>query len=121
MTPKYNLDTSEKEKHAMCVSDLFIILQAHWSMDTKPRHGRFRAQIDTILLLAGATATRPQALIESSSAKGSNKSLTYEHITILRVRDKDNRNRTTTVALLDLVHIKNSGGKGTRYVANLRV
>jgi hypothetical protein len=105
----------------MYVLDLYTILRALWTMDAKPRHGRFRAQIDTILVLAGATATRPQALIESSSAKGSNKALSYEHITILRVRDKKNRNRTTTVVLVNLVHIKNSGGKGRRYVAALAI
>ncbi|KAF2179944.1 hypothetical protein K469DRAFT_715808 [Zopfia rhizophila CBS 207.26] len=114
LTVKYGLDTSEKEKHAMYVQDLYVILSAHWTMDAKPRHGRFRVQMDTILLLCGATSTRPQALIESSSAKGSNKALSYEHIDILRVRDKENRNRTTTIARVSLVHIKTSGGKGRR-------
>lgn len=82
-------------------------------MDPKPRHGRFRVQMDIILLCA-ATSTRPQALIESSSAKGSNKALSYEHIEILRVPDKYDWNQTTTIARVSLVHIKNSGGKGRR-------
>jgi hypothetical protein len=101
----------------MYVQDLYAIIDAHWTMDAKPRHGRFRVQMGAILLLSGATATRPQALVESSSARGSNKALSYEHITILKVRDAKNFNQTTTVALVSLVHIKNSGGTGRRYVA----
>jgi hypothetical protein len=100
----------------MYKEDMHVILSAHWMIDPKPRHGRFRVQLDTIFLLSAATGTRPQALIESSSAKGSNKALSYEHIEILRVRDKYNWNRTTTVARVILVYIKNSGGKGRRYV-----
>lgn len=75
-----------------------------------------------ILLLSGATATRPQALVESSSARGSNKALLYKHITILKVRDAKNFNQTTTVALVSLVHIKNSGGKGRckRFIFRLK-
>lgn len=29
LTPKYNLDTSEKEKHAMYEQDLYVILTAY--------------------------------------------------------------------------------------------
>jgi hypothetical protein len=117
LTPTYNLDTSEKEKHAMYEEDLYAIQSTHWTMDPKPHHRRFRVQMDTILLLSAATATRPQALVESLSAKGLNKALPYEYIEILRVRDKYNWNRTTAIAHVSLVHIKNSRGKGRRYVA----
>ncbi|OCK95577.1 uncharacterized protein K441DRAFT_555465, partial [Cenococcum geophilum 1.58] len=42
-------------------------------------------QIGAILLLFSATAIRPQALIKSLSARGSNKALLYKYITILKV------------------------------------
>ena len=114
LTPIHSLDTCEKEKHAMSVRDLYVILHAHWTRDTRPCHGRFRVEISLLLLLSVATATRPGALVESGSAKHSNKALSYEHVSIMRVRDVTNPDRTTTVAKVDLVHIKSSGGKGRR-------
>lgn len=114
LTPKYKLDTSEKEKQAMHVRDLYAVIHGHWTRDSRSCHGRFRVELSLILLLSGATATRPGSLVESGSARRSNKALSYEHISIMRVRDVKNPGRTTTVALVDLVHIKNSGGKGRR-------
>lgn len=114
LTPTYKLDTSEKEKHAMFVQDLYVILHAHWALDPKPQHGRSRVEMSLILLLSGATATRPGALIESGSAKGSNKALSYQHISILKIRDVEDSTRSTVIAKVDLMHIKNSGGKGRR-------
>ena len=115
LIPKYSLDTSEKEKYAVYVQDLYVILTAYWTTDPKALHGRFRVDMDTIYLLCAVTSTRP--FIESSRAKGSNKALSYEHIEILRVCDKYNWNQTTTIARVSLVDIKNSRGKGRRYVA----
>ena len=73
----------------------------------------------TILLLSSATATRPQAFVKSSSIKGLNKALLYEYITIIRVRDAKNYNLTTTVALINLIYIKNARGIGRWYIATL--
>ena len=84
--------------------------------DPKPRHGQIRVEMSLILLLSAATATRPGAPVKSASAKGNNKARSYEHISIMRVRDVNDPNRTTTVAMVNLVHIKNSGGKGRRSV-----
>ncbi|KAF1344335.1 hypothetical protein EJ07DRAFT_160652 [Lizonia empirigonia] len=78
------LDKSEKEKHAMYVQDLYAILHALWVNDTKPLHGLVRVQISLLLLLSAATATRPGAIVESASAKGSNKALSFKHIEILK-------------------------------------
>ncbi|KAI9869309.1 MAG: hypothetical protein M1813_000098 [Trichoglossum hirsutum] len=60
------------------------------------------------------TTTRPGALVESSSAKGSNKALSYEHVTVMKVRDITDPKCSTIVVKVDLVHIKNSEGKGRR-------
>jgi hypothetical protein len=115
LTPEYKLDTSDKDKDAIYVEDLYVMLYAHWAIDSKPRHGRMRVQVSLVLLLAAATATRPGALIESGSAKGSNKALAYEHISVAKVRDAKDPERTTVAVWVSLVHIKNSGGKGRRY------
>jgi hypothetical protein len=52
--------------------------------------------------------------VESGSAKGSNKALLYEYVSILKVRDTKDPSRSTIAVKVDLVHIKNSGGKGRR-------
>ena len=98
----------------MYVQDLYAILHAHWAFCRKARHGRFRVQIDTVFLMCAVTSTHPQALIESSSARGTNKALCYRHIQLWRVRDKLKQDRTTTIAIVTLVHIK---GGGTKYVS----
>jgi hypothetical protein len=46
-----------------------------------------------LYLLSAATATRPGALLESSSAKGTNKALWYEHIEILKIPHPENASR----------------------------
>jgi hypothetical protein len=65
-----------------------------------------------MLPLSNATAIRSGALIESGSAQGSNKALLYKHITFLKARDEG---RSSIFTMVDLVHIKNFGGKGKRY------
>ena len=100
----------------MHVQDLYAIQHAHWADDTKPLHGLSRVQISLLLLLSAATATRPGALVESSSAKGSNKALSYKDVSIFKARDAKDQNRTTIAVKVNLVHIKNSGGKGRRLV-----
>lgn len=96
----------------MYVQDLYAVLHALQVDDTKALHGQIRVQLSLMLLLSGATATRPGALIESGSARGSNKALSYKHITLLKARDGG---RSSIFAIVDLVYIKNSGGKGKRY------
>ncbi|KAF1343436.1 hypothetical protein EJ07DRAFT_149673, partial [Lizonia empirigonia] len=96
--PTLMLDKSEKEKHAMYVQDLYAILHALWVNDTKPLHGLVRVQISLLLLLSAATATRPGAIVESASAKGSNKALSFKHIEILKVRSIVNPRQSTVVA-----------------------
>ncbi|KAI1510323.1 DUF3435 domain containing protein [Pyrenophora tritici-repentis] len=101
------LDKSEKEKHAMYVQDLYAILHALWVDDTKPLHGYIRVQISLLLLLSAATATRPGAIVESASAKGSNKSLSFRNIELLKVRSTVDPSRSIIVANVNLENIKN--------------
>ncbi|KAK3934987.1 hypothetical protein QBC46DRAFT_424370 [Diplogelasinospora grovesii] len=72
LTPTYGLDTSKKEKAGIFVEDLAVLLNHHWIRDEEVfAHERLRVQLAANLILAGATATRPGALIGQ---------LLYEHI-----------------------------------------
>ncbi|KAF2726491.1 hypothetical protein EJ04DRAFT_599705 [Polyplosphaeria fusca] len=59
---------------------LYAILHALWVDDRKPLPGFIRIQISLLLLLSAATATRPGALVESASNKGSNKALCFKDV-----------------------------------------
>ncbi|RII11859.1 hypothetical protein CUC08_Gglean005326 [Alternaria sp. MG1] len=110
--PSLMLDKSEKEKHAMYVQDLYAILHALWVDDTKPLHGFIRVQISLLLLLSAATATRPGAIVESASAKGSNKALSFKNIELLKVRSVVDPSRSTIVANVNLENVKNKEKDG---------
>src|SRR5438552_217023 len=99
----YGLDSLEKEKCAIYVQDLYAVLHALWVDDTKALHGQIRVQLSLILLLSGAISTRPGALVESGSTRGSNKALSYEHVTVMKVRDTTDREWSTIVIGVNLV------------------
>ena len=64
LTPKYDLDTSSKEKAGIYIEDIAILLHHNWIRDEQQfAHERLRVQLSANLILAGATATRPGALI----------------------------------------------------------
>jgi len=98
----------------MFVEDLFVMIHAHWSLDESALWGRMRVQQSLVFILCAATASRPGAILVSGSATDTGKALLYEHIEIMRIRHVQNPNRTTTVALVTLVNVKTSGGKGRR-------
>ena len=96
----------------MFVQDLYAILHALWVDDTKPLHGFIRIQISLLLLLSAATATRPGALVESASAKGSNKALWFKNINVMIVRSEKDPSQSTIVVNVNLEHIKNKEKDG---------
>ena len=96
----------------MFVQDLYAILHALWIDDTKPLHGFIRVQISLLLLLSAATATRPGALVESASAKGSNKAVWFKNINVMVVRSEKHSNKSTIVVNVNLEHIKNKEKDG---------
>jgi hypothetical protein len=106
------LDKSEKEKHAIYVQDLYAILHALWVDDTKPLYRYIRVQISLLLLLSAATAIRPRAIVESASAKGSNKALSFRNIKLLKVRSIIDPSRSTIVANINLKNVKNKEKNG---------
>ena len=119
LTLKYNLDTLEKEKYIIYIQNLYTIIQAHQTIDLKPYYSQFQIEIFLILLLSAIIAIKLGALVKSSSARGSNKALLYRNIIIIRVYNIRDLNQTTTLATIDLIHIKNSGGKGRQLVTLL--
>lgn len=100
----------------MFVQDLYAILHALWVDDTKPLHGFIRIQISLLLLLSAATATRPGALVESASNKGTNKALWFKDVQLMKVRNLKDPNKSTIVANVNLEHVKNKTKDGTPYV-----
>ncbi|KAL1889914.1 hypothetical protein Sste5346_008641 [Sporothrix stenoceras] len=64
------LGSSSKNKSRLYVGDLDLILHHHWVLDEERfAHERLHVQMAVILILAGATATRPGALIGNLSYK----------------------------------------------------
>ncbi|KAK3934975.1 hypothetical protein QBC46DRAFT_453803 [Diplogelasinospora grovesii] len=65
LVPLVGLDSSIKNKSGLYVGDLDLILHHHWVLDQYVlAHERLRVQTAVALILAGATASRPGALIE---------------------------------------------------------
>ena len=85
----------------MFVRDFYGLVYAHWVEDERRLHGLTRVQIWTLHLLSAATVSRPGALVESASAKGSNKALWFEHVYILKIRHLD-EHRPSGFSLLQL-------------------
>lgn len=104
----------------MFVQDLYAIHHALWVDDTKPLHGFIRIQISLLLLLSAATATRPGAIVESASNKGSNKALWFKDVHLMKVRSLKDHNKSTIVANVNLEHIKKKEKGGTSYVLQPR-
>lgn len=65
LAPKYGLDGS-KNKSGLYTGDLDVILHHHWVLDRDVfSHECIRIQMAVALILAGATATQPGALIQN--------------------------------------------------------
>ena len=106
------LDRTQKEKQAMFVQDLYAVLHALWVDDVTPQHGFIRVQIALLLLLSAATATRPGAIVESASAKGSNRALSFKDVELMKVRNLGDSKKSTIIANITLEHVKNKERDG---------
>ena len=86
LTLTYSLDTLKKEKAGIFIEDLAILLNHHWICDEEVfAHERLCVQLVANLILAGATATRPEVNqgLPYSSAK-SGKSISVSEIAFPR-------------------------------------
>lgn len=61
----YDLSREKKEKSGLFVQDLDLLLNYHWVRDKEVfTHERLRLQLALVLIIAGATSTRPSALMK---------------------------------------------------------
>lgn len=96
----------------MFVQDLYAILHALLVDDTRSQHGFIRVQITLLLLLSAATATRPGAIVESASAQGSNKALSFKDVELMKVRHLGDSKKSTIIANITLKHVKKKESNG---------
>ncbi|ODA78130.1 hypothetical protein RJ55_06734 [Drechmeria coniospora] len=102
LTPKYGLDTSKKEKAGIYIEDLAILLNHIWIRDEQQfAHERLRVQLAANLILAGATATRPGALIGM---------LLYENMEFQVFPPVTGDIRPRIALVVNLEHIKRTAG-----------
>ena len=95
----------------MYIQDLYTILYALWVDDTKAIYSQIWVQLSLIFLLSSTTSIRPEALVESGNARGSNKALLYEYIIVMKIYNTIDREQSTVIIGVNLVHIKNSEEK----------
>ncbi|KAM0267469.1 hypothetical protein ACHAQH_010106, partial [Verticillium albo-atrum] len=102
LTPEFGLDTSKKVKSGLYVEDLDLILHHHYVHDEEVyAHERLRVQLALILIVAGATATRPDALIGK---------VLYKHIEFQLLPPAAEGQRPRLGLVWNLEHIKRSAG-----------
>lgn len=66
LVPEFGLDSSIKNKSGLYVGDLDLILHYYWVLDPDVlAHERLRVQMAAVLIITGATATRPGALVKN--------------------------------------------------------
>ncbi|KAH7379095.1 hypothetical protein BKA64DRAFT_714270 [Cadophora sp. MPI-SDFR-AT-0126] len=103
--PTLRLDDSEVEKSALYVEDLCVLQNGLWVHDQeKFPHERLRVQESPINIFAGYTSTRPAALVGKIL-------LLYEDIKFQVFPPLIKGQQPTIQLILNLQHIKRSGGK----------
>lgn len=103
--PTLGLDDSEGEKSALYVEDLCVLQNGHWVRDQEIfPHERLRVQESPINIFAGCTSTRPAALVGEIP-------LLYEDIEFQVFPPLIKGRRPAVRLILNLQHIKRSGGK----------
>ncbi|KAM0539694.1 hypothetical protein ACHAO7_011929 [Fusarium culmorum] len=103
LTPKFKLDTSKKEKSAISVDTLSLLLTHHWIDDERIfQHERLRIQHAAMLIIAGATSTRPGALIGA---------LLYKHLEFQVFLPLEGENRSQLALIVRLEDVKRTAGE----------
>ncbi|KAK4148395.1 hypothetical protein C8A00DRAFT_47713 [Chaetomidium leptoderma] len=103
LTPLLDLDISVKNKSGLYVADLDLMLHHHWVLDKEVySHERLRVQMAAVLVIAGATSTRPGALIGS---------LCYKDVEFHVFRPAPGSRRARVGLVVKLTKIKRSAGK----------
>ncbi|KXX74184.1 hypothetical protein MMYC01_210518, partial [Madurella mycetomatis] len=103
LTPLLDLDISVKNKAGLYVADLDLMLHHHWVLDEDVyAHERLRVQMAAVLVIAGATSTRPGALIGG---------LCYKNVEFHVFRPAPGSRRARVGMVVKLTKIKRSAGK----------
>lgn len=103
MVPKFKLDTSKKEKSAISVDTLSLLLTHHWIEDERIfQHERLRIQHAAMLIIAGATSTRPGALIGA---------LLYKHLEFQVFHPLAGESRSQLALIVRLEDVKRTAGE----------
>ncbi|KAF2739599.1 hypothetical protein EJ04DRAFT_606100 [Polyplosphaeria fusca] len=95
--PTIKLDTSESEKHAMYVQDLYATLHALWIDDRQPLHGLVRIFISLLLISSSVTGSRPAAIV----------ALAFKDIEIMMAPSLKHPGQGTILVNVNLDKIKN--------------
>ena len=96
-----------REKAALYVEDMCALQNGHWVRDRQAfAHERLRVQMSPLMIFAGATATRPGALV-------GRRPLLYEHIEFQVFPPPAEGLPVAVVLVLNLKYIKHSGRKET--------
>lgn len=94
-----------REKAALFVEDLCALQNGHWVRDRQAfAHARLRVQMSPLMIFAGATATRPGALVGK-------RPLLYKDIEFQVFPPPSKGLPAAIVMVLNLEHVKRSGGK----------
>ncbi|KAJ6443703.1 hypothetical protein O9K51_04882 [Purpureocillium lavendulum] len=102
MSDSILFDIRNKEKAGILIDDLAIMLNHLWIRDDEVfSHERLRVQLSANLILAGATATRPGALIGQ---------LLYENLEFQVFPPVLGDNRPRIALIVNLEHIKRTAG-----------
>lgn len=93
------------KKESLYVEDMCTLQNGHWVRDRHVfAHERLRVQMSPLLIFAGATATRPGALVGS-------RPLLYEHFEFQVFPPPAKGLPSVIIMILNLEHVKRSGGK----------
>lgn len=110
---EYNLVMSPKAKLVMSVEDLLVILHHLWAFDhTKYPVERQRINVSTLLLFTVYTSSRPGALVEASSASGTNECLTYDDVSVLVIPNPEEPARNVIIMRVTLLYTE--GNRDTK-------
>jgi hypothetical protein len=87
------------------MEDLCVLQNGHWVRDREVfAHERLRLQLSPLLIFAGCTSTRPKALVGE-------RPLLYEDIEFQVFPPPVKGRPPMVILILNLKHIKRSGGK----------
>lgn len=101
----------------MSVEDLLVALHQLWAFNGSAFPiERQRVQVSLLLLMIAYTSSRPGALVEASSASGSNECLTYNDVRLLVIPNPEEPIRNVVIMEITLLYTKGNRQTKKPYV-----